>query len=85
MAAVMAPMANEPLESRVARIEADVAHISSDVTELKLDVREIRKEMDRRFSELDRKLIHGLTSNRVWMLLQSAALLAVMARAFKLL
>jgi hypothetical protein len=39
--------------------------------------------LDNRIAELDRTLVHGLMSNRIWILLQSAALLAVMARAFK--
>ena len=75
----MPAMANEPIESRVARIESDVAHISSQIAELKLDVRELRKQL----AELEQKLIRGLGSNRIWMLLQSAAILGVMARGFK--
>ena len=79
MAAAVAVMADQSLESRVARLESDVAHIRSDIAEMKLDLRELRA----RITDLDRKLVHGLMSNRIWMLLQSAALLAVMARAFK--
>ncbi len=86
MAAAVAMMADQSLESRVARLESDVASIRSDIAEMKLDFREMRKEMsviDKRIADLDSKLIHGLMSNRIWMLLQSATLLAVMARAFK--
>ncbi|MHB8816358.1 MAG: hypothetical protein ACYDAE_24260 [Steroidobacteraceae bacterium] len=77
MAAVA--MADQLLESRVARLESDVAHIRSDIAEIKLDIREMRQRM----ADLERKLIHGLASNRIWMLLQSAAILGVMARGFK--
>jgi uncharacterized coiled-coil protein SlyX len=79
MAAAAAVMADQTLESRVARLESDVAHIRSDIAELKLDVREFRKEL----AELNQRLIRGLASNRIWMLLQSAAILGVMARGFK--
>lgn len=78
MAAAMA-MADQSLESRVARLESDVAHIRSDIAEMKLDIRQLQGQM----RELEQKLIHGLASNRIWMLLQSAALLGVMARGFK--
>jgi uncharacterized coiled-coil protein SlyX len=79
MAAAVAVMADQTLESRVARLESDVGHIRSDIAEMKLDIRELRKEL----AKLDQKLISGLASNRIWMLLQSAALLGVMARGFK--
>jgi phage shock protein A len=79
MAAAVAVMADQTLESRVARIESDVAHIRTDITEMKLDMREFRTEL----AELKQELTRGLASNRIWMLLQSAALLGVMARAFK--
>jgi phage shock protein A len=79
MAAAAAIMADQTLESRVARLESDVSHIRSDIAEMKLDIREIRKEL----AELNQRLIRGLASNRIWTLLQSAALLGVMARGFK--
>lgn len=79
MAAAAATMAEQSLESRVARLESDVTHIRSDISEIKRDIRELRAELAR----LERKLISGLASNRVWMLLQSAAILGVMARGFK--
>lgn len=72
-------MADQLLESRVARLEADVANIRSDIAEMKLGIRELRAQI----AEVERKLISGLASNRIWMLLQSAALLGVMARGFK--
>jgi phage shock protein A len=79
MAAAAAIMADQTLESRVARLESDVSHIRSDIAEMKLDIREIRKEL----AELNQRLIRGLASNRIWTLLQSVALLGVMARGFK--
>lgn len=79
MAAAPAVMTDQFLESHVARLESDVAHIRSDVADMKLDIRELRKEM----TELRDGLTRGLASNRIWMLLQSAAILGVMARGFK--
>lgn len=79
MAAATTTMADQFLESRVVRLEADVANIRSDIAEMKLDIRELRAQI----AEVKRKLISGLASNRIWMLLQSAALLGVMARGFK--
>lgn len=78
-AAAVAVMAEQQLESRVARLESDVAHIRSDIAEMKLDIRELRKDM----ADLAQQLTRGLAANRIWVLLQSAALLAVMARGFK--
>ena len=75
----MAAMAEQPLESRVARLESDVALIRSDIAEMKRDIRELRAQI----ADLELKLIRGLASNRIWMLLQSAAILGVMARGFK--
>ena len=72
-------MAEQPLESRVARLESDVAHIRSDIAEMKRDIRELRVQI----ADLERKWVDGLASNRIWMLLQSAAILGVMARGFK--
>lgn len=79
MAMAAAIMAEQSLESRVARLEADVGHIRSDIAELKLDVRQLQAQI----RELEQKLIRGLASNRIWMLLQSAAILGVLARGFK--
>lgn len=79
MATAAAAMADPLVESRVARLESDVAHIRSDIGEIKRDVRELRQQL----TELERRLIRGLASNRIWMLLQSAAILAVMARGFR--
>lgn len=85
MAAAVAAMAEQTLDSRVALLESDVAHIRSDVAEMKLDIRELRQEVGKLradMGELKEKLAHGLASNRIWMLLQSAAILGVMARGF---
>lgn len=79
MAAAAAMMADQTLESRVARLESDVAHIRSDIAEMKLDMREFRKELAKLHADLTR----GLASNRIWTLLQCAGLLGIMARAFK--
>lgn len=101
MAAAAAVMADQTLESRVARLESDVSHIRADIAEIKLDMRALRTEISGLHTELhglgtalrgelhaavaqlDRRLTRGLASNRVWMLLQSAAVLGVMARGFK--
>ncbi|HEY6514908.1 MAG TPA: hypothetical protein VIY50_02105 [Steroidobacteraceae bacterium] len=85
-AAVVDMMADQTLDSRVARLEADVNNIRSDISAIKLDIRDLRKEardIDSKLAKLDSKLIGGLASNRIWMLLQSAALLGVMARGFE--
>ena len=79
MATAVAAMVDQPLESRVARLESDVAHIRSDIAEMKLDIRQLREQM----REVEQRLIRGLASNRIWMLMQSAAILGVMARGFK--
>jgi septal ring factor EnvC (AmiA/AmiB activator) len=76
---MVAAMAEQPLESRVARLESAVAHIRSDLAEMKRDTRELLAQI----ADLERKLVHGLASNRIWMLLQSAAILGAMARGFK--
>lgn len=86
MAVVAAAMADQLPDSRVARLESDVTHIRSDIQDVKRDIRELRKELTGMREEiwrLERKLVQGLASNRIWMLLQSAALLGVMARGFK--
>ncbi|MDE2448783.1 MAG: hypothetical protein KGO22_07425 [Gammaproteobacteria bacterium] len=86
MAAAVAMMADQTLESRVARVESDVAYVRSDIAEMKADFREMRTEMralDKKIADLERQLMRGLASNRIWMLLQSAAVLGVMARGFK--
>ena len=72
-------MAERSLESRVARLESAVGHIRSDSAQLRLGARRLQAQM----RELEQKLIRGLASNRIWMLLQSAAFLGVMARGFK--
>lgn len=78
MAAAVAVMADQTLESRVARLESDVGHIRSDMAEMKVDMREFRKEL----AKMHQELTGGLASNRIWMLLQGAAMLGVMARGF---
>lgn len=79
MPAAATMMADQALESRVARLESDVAHIRSDIAEMKLDIRQLQEQM----RQVEQRLIQGLASNRIWMMLQSAAILGVMARGFK--
>jgi septal ring factor EnvC (AmiA/AmiB activator) len=79
MAMAATAMAEQSLDSRVARLESDVAHIRSDIAEMKVDIRQVREQM----RDVEQKLIRGLACNRIWMLLQSAAILGVMARGFK--
>lgn len=86
MAMAAVAMVDQHLESRVARLEADVGHIRADIAEIKRDIRELRQGavgLDGKIAQLERRLIGGLASNRIWMLLQSAVLLGVMARGFK--
>ncbi len=87
MAAAATMMTDQNLESRVARLESDVAHIRSDVAEIKMDIRDLREkllELDRsvraEMGELKVSLSSGLASTRIWMLLQSAAILGIMGR-----
>lgn len=78
-------MADQFLESRVARLESDVAHIRSDMADMKVDIREMRKDisaMDKKIADLDHKLTRGLASARIWTLLLAATILGVMARGF---
>lgn len=48
-------MANEPLESRVARIEADVSQINTRVGNIETDLRGLRSSMDHKFEHLESK------------------------------
>jgi len=52
MAAAATVMADQTLDSRVARLESDVAHIRADVAEMKLDIRDLRKGV----GEIDKSL-----------------------------
>lgn len=82
----MAALAEQLVESRVARLESDVTHIRADIAEMKLDIRELRAEVAKlheKFAQLEHKLTRGLAANRIWTLLQSAAILGVIARGFK--
>lgn len=89
-------MADQPLESRVARLESDVAHIRSDIADMKLDIRALRGGLEGvreqlqksdastslKLADLDHKLTRGIASTRISMLLLGAAILGVMARGF---
>jgi len=81
------------LESDVAHIRADIAEMKVDIrglnTRLPAEIAALRTEAHElgtsvraEIARLDRDLTRGLASNRIWMLLQSAALLGVMARGF---
>lgn len=60
MAVVAMAMADQPLESRVARLEADVANIRSDIAEMKIDIREVRKQI----GELQQGIQRGISDLR---------------------
>ncbi len=74
------------VEERVARLEANVEHIQSDVSDIKMNLRRLSDKMEAKFGDimaLITELKVGRAYDRVWYLLMSAALLAIMARAFK--
>lgn len=48
--------ADEPLASRVARIELDVAHLGSNVALMQVDFRELRKEMGEGFKDVTTRI-----------------------------
>jgi hypothetical protein len=98
----------EPVEDRIATLEADVRHIRTDVADTKIYIRRLNDKIDGveqrltgKIDEVDRRLTDKIASltlsmeksfaelkigralDRVWWLLMSAALLAVMARGFK--
>ena len=82
-----------PLEERVARLEANVEHIQSDISDMKIDIRRLDDKIDGVKDAVTTLAINMEKSfaalhaarafDRVWWLLMSAALLGVMARAFK--
>jgi hypothetical protein len=83
----------DPMEERVAKLEANVEHIRSDVSDIKTDVRRLNDKIDGVNKDLSGKidtviqaiadLKIGRALDRVWWLLMSGALLGIMARAFK--
>jgi phage shock protein A len=82
-----------PVEERVARLEANVEHIRSDVSDMKTDIRRLGDKIDNVDQKLSSKIDSvfqaiaelriGRALDRVWWLLMSGALLGIMARAFK--
>jgi uncharacterized protein YoxC len=82
----------DPMEERVAKLEANVEHIRSDVSDIKTDVRRLNDKIDGVKKDLSGKidtviqaiadLKIGRALDRVWWLLMSGALLGTMARAF---
>ena len=94
----------DPVEERVAILEANVGHMRSDISDIKVDLRrlndkidDVRTDLTARIEAGDQKLASKIDSlmealadlrvgralDRVWYLLMSAALLGIMARAFK--
>lgn len=65
---------DEFLESRLARLQSDVADIRSDVTEMKW--REERAKLDRQWRR-------DMIADFLWMLLQTAIILAALTGGFK--
>ena len=82
-----------PVEERVARLEANVEHIRSDISDMKIDIRRLGDKIENVDQKLSAKIDLVLQSvadlkigralDRVWWLLMSGALLGIMARAFK--
>lgn len=52
-------------------------------TSLSAELHAVDTSLRASIARLDQKLTHGSAANRTWMLLQSAAILGVMARGFK--
>lgn len=82
------------IRSDIADIKADIRGLRSEIGGMRADMMGIDKSLRAELhgagmslrsmiSELDQRLTRGLAANRVWMLLQSAAILGVMAHGFK--
>jgi len=86
-----------PMDARIARLEATTEHIQSDVKNLSAETKDFRQEMKELVGKLDAKFEAKSDSlqksfesmklsrvwDRVWMLLAMGTLLGVMARGFK--
>lgn len=59
-------MANEPLESRVARIEADVSQINTRLGNVEVDLRDLRTSMDHKFEHLESKIDQKFSTLAKW-------------------
>ncbi|HEV2269179.1 MAG TPA: hypothetical protein VGR92_06960 [Steroidobacteraceae bacterium] len=55
--------------------------VRQEVGKLREQMQKLEGSMDLKLSKLDHDLTRGLASNRIWMLLQSAAVLGVLARS----
>ena len=83
----------DPVEERVAILEANVEHIRSDISDIKVEQRRLSDKIDGVDQKLTSKIDSliqviadmrvGRALDRVWYLLMSGALLGIMARAFK--
>lgn len=72
-----------PMEERMARLEAHVEHLQIDVSEIKGDIRRLDAKIDDKIDGLK----DSITSAKLWAfalyLALAATLLAVLARGFK--
>ena len=85
--------AENPVEERIARLEAHVEHMQLDISDLKIlvhklndKVDDLKESMNKRFAEIDKqflKLKIARIADRVWFLLTAATILGVMAHGFK--
>lgn len=85
------------VEQRLERLEVHVEHIQSDVTEIKAKLGEMDQRLSGQIKEVDLRLTGkidhliqavsdlnvGRAFDRVWFLLMGAALLGILAKAFK--
>jgi hypothetical protein len=70
------------VEERLAKLETHIEHIQSDVSDIKTELRRLSDKIDAVVQGISDLRI-GRAADRVWWLLMSAALLGIMARAFK--
>jgi hypothetical protein len=78
------------VEDRLGKFESHIGHLQTDVSELKAEGRQWRSETNARFdrlsnsvARLEERVTRGDLQNRIWMLLLTGAVLAVMAHGFK--
>jgi uncharacterized ion transporter superfamily protein YfcC len=74
------------VEQRLERLEVHVEHIQSDVTEIKAQIKEVDQRLTGKIDHLIQAVSDlnvGRAFDRVWFLLMGAALLGILAKAFK--
>jgi hypothetical protein len=74
------------VEQRLERLEVHVEHIQSDVTEIKAQIKEVDQRLTGKIDRLIQAVSDlnvGRAFDRVWFLLMGAALLGILAKAFK--